>query len=831
MPGPPDEPRTVIRPPPGGAPGGAAETTDVFARLARPLLSLADEAARAPEPDAKAIAIEARRRAEAFEEAALAARLAPATITAAREAILAVLDARLRANPALSPRAWTRASRRFLPGARPDADEIARVRAEAEARGATGRDLARFLRHCEEAARTTLPAQPRSEPPWGLILPLAVALVLAVWAGWAETRYARDLLTQMPPTGEALASAEDSPAEAARMLDAFRDATEEVEARAGRGPLGLAPLLGRYSPGAVARARYSEAADRLLPPLFTAALAEALATEGGSRETYDTLRARAILEGAQPWQPDFLAGWLESRAGADALIGRLAPHALALSGPPPVLPPFDPPLVAQAREIAAEGDPADFAFLELTRDAGARALPGWSATEIPGIAETLVSRTGRPLATPIPGLFTARGWEYARDGGARRAIERMRASWLGVTGTAAPAAIGEAEVLDRLDRATLDAWRAKLADLRVRPFTDRAGALIVSGQLSQSRSPLEALLRATWREVGGEDMSRPATARQRAGAAFGQAIQFLDANGMAEINRLFAGLNVTLQDTDDATGSALRRLMDMSARGASIAALNDAPRLVAQVVEDVLAQVTATSGEAGGPRAGARWSGALGPACRAAIDNWFPFAEGGADADLGTVAAFLGPDGALARFIAADLKPYLDTGATPWSWRPEARLSGFTPESAAFLERASWVGRALLPETGAGAPFTLAILAQTEPKAARVTLGGATAVLDEVSGAPSDFVWPGARPPEGFEVRANLDGTGSDGGRAAWPGPWGLLRFLDASHPRARDHGRRFLLDARAGNARIFLEMIFPGAGNLASARPALLGLACPRQL
>ena len=805
----------MLRPPPGGVAGG-----DLFARLAQPLLALAAEAARDPRPDPGALAAEARRRAEAFEAAALAERLAPAPIAAARDALLAVLEARIRANPALAPRAWARAARRFLPGTRPDPARIALDRAAAEARGAAGRDLARFLRHCEEAVRSTPPARADTEPPWGLILPLAVLLVLVAWAGAAEWRFARGLLAILPETGAA-APAEVAPVEAADQLDRARRASEEIAARAGNGPLGLAPFLGPYAPGAIARARYAGAADRLLPPLLAAALAEALATEGGSREAYDTLRARAILDSAAPWQPEFLAGWMEARARADALLGRLAPHARVLSGPRPGLPPFDPPLLAQARGIAAEGEPADFAFLELTRDPGARALPGWSATGIPGLAETLVSRSGQPLATPVPGLFTARGWDYARAGGARAAIDRMRSAWLSVTGTAVPAPPREAEVLDRLRRATLDAWTAKLADLRVRPFTDRAGALLVSGVLAQTRSPLEALIRAAWRETGGADQGRSTEDRQRAAAAFGPAIRFVDQGGMAEIRRLFAGLNVALRETNADAEVGRRRLMDAEYRAASIAALSQAPRLVARVVEDVLAQVAATRGGARGPRAAARWTGALAAACRRAIENRYPFAADAPDADPEALRAFLGPDGALDRFITADLAPYLDTRATPWSWKPEARLSGFAPESAAFLERAAWAGRALFPAPGAGG-FSLAVLARSGSETARIALGGAAI---DAAGAPGTLAWPGPRPAEGVAV------TLGAGAAETWPGPWGFPRFLDATHPRARDDGRRFLLDLRAAGSRIFLELAFPEAENLASARLGLRGLACPRQL
>lgn len=237
----------------------------------------------------------------------------------------------------------------------------------------------------------------------------------------------------------------------------------------------------------------------------------------------------------------------------------------------------------------------------------------------------------------------------------------------------------------------------------------------------------------------------------------------------------------------------------------------------------MLAQAAATRGGAGAPPAALRWLGELAGACRMAIEDRFPFVPGAGDADYATLAAFLSEDGALARFITVDLASALDTEAIPWAWKPEARLSGFEPASAAFLERATRAGRALFPE-GAGQDFSLSMLARTGEAAPRATLGGAGATIDP-AGAPSRFAWPGKNPAAGFGLRA--DG----GGGETWPGPWGLLRFLDGARPRARDDGRRFILDSRATGERIFFEMDFAGPENIAAARAGLRGLACPRQL
>ena len=216
-------------------------------------------------------------------------------------------------------------------------------------------------------------------------------------------------------------------------------------------------------------------------------------------------------------------------------------------------------------------------------------------------------------------------------------------------------------------------------------------------------------------------------------------IQFVEQGHMAEIAELFAGLNVALSALDADAEVGRRRLMDVQARAASIATLNQAPRLVVQIVEDVLAQTAASQEGLLKPRAALVWQRDLAGACRYALADRYPFAAG-PDADLGTVAAMIGPDGALARFLAGGLAPLLDRSESPWRWKPEARLSGFRPESAAFLERAAAVGQALFPPDGVG--LTLTALAQRG--AATVSLGGASARV-ETSGEPAALAWPGPR--------------------------------------------------------------------------------------
>lgn len=118
--------------------------------------------------------------------------------------------------------------------------------------------------------------------------------------------------------------------------------------------------------------------------------------------------------------------------------------------------------------------------------------------------------------------------------------------------------------------------------------------------------------------------------------------------------------------------------MQAEDRARSIATLRQAPALVVEIIEDLLAQ--AGSAQAAGltnPLTAA-WQAEVLPLCRATLDGRYPFAEG-ADADPAGVERLLGRNGALAAFVAARAAP-ISTGApAPGAGSPRRASPGFRP--------------------------------------------------------------------------------------------------------------------------------------------------------
>lgn len=821
----PDSPRTVL------PPRRAARRSDpeVYEAAAQPILRMVEQLATIRGVEAQVLIQRAAEALDRFDADLERAGVTPSTIRPARYALGLALDQAARKNRAVDVALWGAGAHRLIFDGRDISTATLRdfIR-RAEEAGPEFAGVRTFLEHrlaVLEGSRTAFDRNMGAG--WTgitLVLILAFVLLVAGWAGFVEWRFHRDLTRLFD--AEALDIGLDRDGvlpDLPQRLTRLGDAADGVAKAAEKAPIRLFADLVGFDAAAHADAVYDQAVQKHLPGALARAVDAALAQEGESLPLYDTLRAWSVLSGQSDWSPAYLAGWLSDRATPMPDLQPLVPHIARLKAPTDVLPPPDPELLAQARSYAAESPEPARAYLELLRSQDAAEVPPWQPElTVPGLSAVLQRRSGQSVDTPIAGLFTQAGWDFARKVGAGLAVKTARTEAARLFDKVPPPQNDAPDqVLDILQRETLARWKAFLADVQVRPFADPEAAVLISGRLAAPDSPLAKLLPEVWAQVGGLDRSRPHAMQLRIASDFAALIQYSEDGRMAEIADLFASLNVALGAMDRDEPRGLQRLMTAKSRGATLAALRTAPPMVVQMVEDVLAQTSAAQADPLSNPLTKAWQTEVLSLCRQVTGTRYPFADG-PDAPLAEVTALLGAGGAIDRFYRTRAEPYIDTSSTPWRWKPDARFAGLDPKSAEFLQRTQAIAAGF---SGQGMDLTLAALA--ERGKTFVAIGGNGGPV-ETTVEPLELTWPGTSPQAGAEVRFT---TAAGAATVAQPGEWGLFRILDGIRLRERDGGKRFLVDLKSGDARLFMEVTLPQEANPLSRWKLLKGLACPTAL
>lgn len=812
----------------------ASSDPNRFPRLAKPVLQFVDQLGTlsADNDEAHLIATAAALL-QAFGKSALRDGAVPNSVPPARFALAALIDQAARRDKKIAMKPWAAGAHRLLfDGRDMSAASVREFHHTALKAGDEYRDLAEFLAGLlDRLEQSRTHRYKRGNVHWVLRAGLAVGVLIVGLVGYAlflDYRYNARLYQAFRQ--DVLATGLDlvhTGNDLALRLDDLKTAAERTVLAARRAPLGqlLKPL--GFNAGVRALTDYQTEIDKAVPLALAGAVNAAISVEGENLAAYDTLRAWSVLSGQSDWSAAYLTGWVQARRDLLPEYRNFATHTARLSGATTGLPQPDPQLMEQARGFAAEAGESDRAYLELLRSEPAQALPAWQPNQaIIRIGEIMQRRSGVAIDAPVSGIFTANGWTYARDIGAGTAVQKARQEAAKLFDKPLPQQNDAPDkVLDQLQRASLEHWKAWLADLRVRPFIDSESAVLISGRLSAADSPLTQLLNEIWIQAGGTDRRRGHNQQIRLATEFGPMIQYVEQGKMKQIAGLFGALNVALGAADVDEDVGMQRLMSIRDRANSVSALRQAPPIVVQIVEDVLAQTSAAHSDLLSNPITGYWQNNIFPQCGRVANGRFPFADG-ADSDLADFATLLGPDGLIARFFRSQLEPLMDTQSSPWRWKPEARFAGLTPESAVFFQRALAITDAYFDDNGQlSARLQLATLA--ERGQAFIRVGGREVPLRATSD-PETIFWPGPQPETGVVVNFKV---GNEAATLQKHGPWGLLRLLDEVHLRKRDEGRRFLVDIRASGGRVFVEMQFQKAANPVSGRALLKGFFCPATL
>jgi type VI secretion system protein ImpL len=255
---------------------------------------------------------------------------------------------------------------------------------------------------------------------------------------------------------------------------------------------------------------YYRALNAMLLPRLLARLERQLQSNLDKPDfLYEALKVYLILGRQGPVDHDTVMAWLitdfnasfsdDDAADRDALIN----HADAMLGRELTPIAINGPLVAQVRQILTREPLAEYSYNRIMRSPRVKSLQGWTVEDNGGAGASRVFalRSGKPLGTPVPGIFTWSGYhntflpymptvtqELAEDSWV---LGREKRS---VTDTIANVNKLRRDVIGLYLDAYVRVWDQELNDIAVRSFSNVGEAVEQLGLLSGPNSPLRNLL-------------------------------------------------------------------------------------------------------------------------------------------------------------------------------------------------------------------------------------------------------------------------------------------------------------------------------------------------
>jgi type VI secretion system protein ImpL len=411
--------------------------------------------------------------------------------------------------------------------------------------------------------------------------------------------------------------------------------------------------------------------------------------------------------------------WRQNPADA-ALAPALSQHLKALLDNGGTLRPLalDPTLVGQAKNSIQQTSMAKILYDGIKRaytDEGAQGLRLDQAAGI-GADRVFTRRSGLPISTPIPPLYTRDVFKHVVKEGRAELVEQLnKDAWIwDQSRFAAAANSGQllAGVTDLYEQDYIHAWDALLADMQFASFQTIPQLNDALRILIAPTSPLKGLLRVVADNTTLVDQTNPAAATGVLGQArkkvtdaltgFSKPIeraagmptvepgaqvtaQFVWARqllagepGKTQLDAIIQSLAAIQQQLDalgadvaggspvDILSSPSFRALVQTLRVQSEALPPGLRSLVSQISQAPQDVVVSGATE----QIQALYNEQVVPACTSLIAGKYPFANSPADVQLSDFGAVFGYDGLFDKFFNDHLAKQIDASGTQWTWRP-----------------------------------------------------------------------------------------------------------------------------------------------------------------
>ena len=594
----------------------------------------------------------------------------------------------------------------------------------------------------------------------------------------------------------------------------------------------------------------------------------------------ESLKAFVTLD----WDAN-LAGTLSAEQ-RQALAGHL--EAAFSRGAPPPAAPMDAALVASVREMLA-AYPLEYRILSRLKRARVGAdIPDFSVASAagPNAVRVFERASGQPLTQGIPGLFTRDGYFkafQAAQGAVAATLAKEQAWVLGTPAVdgagqraaqaAATALSGGVSELDQKVRQLylqeyIKVWDRYLADVRLIRLGSLENSMTVAGLLAAPDSPLKAYLRGIARETQlaaaiteAAAASAPTTAvgarvdraRQEMAALLGSAtgastggsagrpIEAMVDDHFAPIHRMVAGqpapiddvlklfneIHVQLTAIDAAQKSRTAPPPGGGAAAKAAAAMQPEP--IKSMLES-LADAGATQGRSAERQGLTAELRPIAELCARTIAGRYPFAQGSkSDVLPDDFGQMFGVGGQLDEFYQRRLAGLVDTGVTPWAFRPLP--DGTKPPGGAALadfQRASRIREAFFRAGGKvpGFKVDLRMLEMADGlKEVVIDVDGSPMKFAAGDSTPQTFTWPSARIASQIKLSSGPGTTVQ-----TFDGPWAFFRMLGQFEVQPSTQPERFTVVLNLDGRKARMEVISGSALNPLRLRE-MQGFRCPETL
>lgn len=178
------------------------------------------------------------------------------------------------------------------------------------------------------------------------------------------------------------------------------------------------------------------------------------------------------------------------------------------------------------------------------------------------------------------------------------------------------------------------------------------------------------------------------------------------------------------------------------------------------------------------------WRTSVGPTCRAALDDRYPFdLDAQADVNLSDFARVLGPNGIIEAFSKTYVEPIADTSVRPWRWLdPKDGGLRLSSSSLAMFERAAKIRQAFFSAGSPQPQFSFELEPVSLDSRARQVLlnvGEQSVLYQHGPRRPVRLQWPPQAGPTASVSIMPLDNPNANVGLTR-SGPWALFRLIAA---------------------------------------------------